>query len=391
VLILALLAAAVLVLSQLNHDPGTSSRAFLLVAVPFAGVGFVVARRQPQNAIGWILLGVAACFLLISAGRTYSVIDYRIHHGSLPLGWLALSFTELWTPMFLLMPLPLLLFPAGRLPSPRWRWSLWVYVAAGGFLAVTALVSAVSIGIGRHVHIDSTGTPTNSLSGFLSALGNAETVCFLLALALALTWIGRLLASYRRSRGDSRQQLKWLMAGGAVTVIAVGLGASGVLPNGSHASGIGPKLLSFFIVSGFFSLPVALGVGVLQYRLYDIDRLISRTLSYAIVTGLLIGVYVGLVTLATRILPFSSPIGVAASTLVAVALFNPLRRRVQRLVDRRFNRAGYDAEAMVSAFARRVRDDVDLEVVSSEFVRAVQTSVEPSHVSLWLRPTGPSS
>jgi hypothetical protein len=179
------------------------------------------------------------------------------------------------------------------------------------------------------------------------------------------------------------------MAGGAVTVIAVGLGASGVLPNGSHASGIGPKLLSFFIVSGFFSLPVALGVGVLQYRLYDIDRLISRTLSYAIVTGLLIGVYVGLVTLATRILPFSSPIGVAASTLVAVALFNPLRRRVQRLVDRRFNRAGYDAEAMVSAFARRVRDDVDLEVVSSEFVRAVQTSVEPSQVSLWLRPTEP--
>jgi hypothetical protein len=112
-------------------------------------------------------------------------------------------------------------------------------------------------------------------------------------------------------------------------------------------------------------------------------------LSYAIVTGLLIGVYIGLVTLATRILPFSSPIGVAASTLAAVALFNPLRRRVQRLVDRRFNRAGYDAEAMVSTFARRVRDDIDLEVVSSEFVRAVQTSVEPSQVSLWLRPTEP--
>jgi hypothetical protein len=127
--------------------------------------------------------------------------------------------------------------------------------------------------------------------------------------------------------------------------------------------------------------------GILKYRLYDVDRLISRTLSYAIVTGLLIGVYFGVVTLATRVLPFSSPLGVAASTLVAVALFNPLRRRVQRIVDRRFNRARYNAEATVSAFAHRVRDDVDLEVVSSEFVRAVQMSVEPAHVSLWLRPT----
>jgi hypothetical protein len=127
--------------------------------------------------------------------------------------------------------------------------------------------------------------------------------------------------------------------------------------------------------------------GILKYRLYDVDRLISRTLSYAIVTGLPIGVYFGVVTLATRVLPFSSPLGVAASTLVAGALFNPLRRRVQRIVDRRFNRARYNAEATVSAFAHRVRYDVDLEVVSSEFVRAVQMSVEPAHVSLWLRPT----
>src|ERR1039458_8284761 len=136
---------------------------------------------------------------------------------------------------------------------------------------------------------------------------------------------------------------------------------------------------------------VGLGMGILKYRLYEIDRLISRTLSYATVTGLLIGIYVGLVTLATRVLPFSSPLGVAASTLAAAALFNPLRRWVQRLVDRRFNRARYDAETTVSAFAHRVRDEVDLEVVSSEFVRAVQTSVAPVHVSLWLRSTGPGS
>jgi hypothetical protein len=139
------------------------------------------------------------------------------------------------------------------------------------------------------------------------------------------------------------------------------------------------------------ALPLGLGIAILKYRLYDVDRLISRTVSYAIVTGLLIGVYVGLVTLATRVMPFSSPLGVAASTLAAVALFTPLRTRVQRLVDRRFNRARYDAEATVSAFAHRVRDDVDLDVVSSEFVQVVQTSVEPSHVSLWLRPTAPGT
>jgi hypothetical protein len=136
---------------------------------------------------------------------------------------------------------------------------------------------------------------------------------------------------------------------------------------------------------GLAALPVAMGVGIFNYRLYDVNRLISRTLAYAIVTGLLIGVYLGVVTLATRVLPFTSPVGVAASTLVAVALFNPLRRRGQRLVDRRFNRAQFDVESTVSGLARRVRDRVDLEGVSTELIQAVQRSVEPSHVSLWLR------
>jgi hypothetical protein len=176
------------------------------------------------------------------------------------------------------------------------------------------------------------------------------------------------------------------MAGAAIS--GIGLMVSFATP--TNASVIAQVM---GLVSGLMlgALPLALGVGILKYRLYDVDRLISRTVSYAVVTGLLVGVYVGLVTLATRVLPFSSPLGVAASTLAAAALFNPLRKRVQRLVDRRFNRARYDAEAMVAAFAQRVRDDVDLDAVSSEFVRAVQISVEPAHVSLWLRPTSSSS
>ena len=252
------------------------------------------------------------------------------------------------------------------------------------------LAAGVLIGLGRHVHILLDGSAnTNNLSGLLGVLTTFPYLCALTVFALWLVWTVRLLASYRHSKGDSRQQLKWLMGGGIVTIIAT---ATLVVDSPNQTQpGIALVVLIAVLLVGFAGLPVGIGVGVLKYRLYDVDRLISRTLSYAIVTGLLIGVYVGLVSLATRVLPFSSPLGVAASTLVAVALFNPLRRRVQRLVDHRFNRARYDAEATVSAFAQRVRDDVDLAAVSSEFVRAVQASVEPAHVSLWLRPTGSST
>ena len=135
------------------------------------------------------------------------------------------------------------------------------------------------------------------------------------------------------------------------------------------------------------ALPVGIGIGILKYRLYDIDRLISRTLSYATVTALLAGVFVGIVVLTTDVLPFSSPVGVAASTLAAAALFNPLRKRVQHLVDRRFNRARYDAEAIVAAFTLRLRDAVDLDTVRHELLHAVDRAFEPTHASVWIRPT----
>ena len=130
---------------------------------------------------------------------------------------------------------------------------------------------------------------------------------------------------------------------------------------------------------------MGIGVGILKYRLYEIDRLISRTLAYAIVTGLLVGVYVGLVLLATHVLPFSTPVAVAGSTLAAAALFNPLRRRVQRAVDRRFNRSRYDADAAVAAFPARLKDAVDLDTARAELADAVQRSLEPAHVWVWIR------
>ena len=138
-------------------------------------------------------------------------------------------------------------------------------------------------------------------------------------------------------------------------------------------------------ILGVLGIPISIGVGITKYRLYDIDRIVSRTLAYALLTGLLVGVFVGLILLTTRVLPFSSPVGVAASTLAALALFNPLRHRIQRVVDRRFNRAHYDAEAAVAAFATRLRNAVDVETLRDELAAAAGASLEPNHVSVWVK------
>jgi hypothetical protein len=161
-----------------------------------------------------------------------------------------------------------------------------------------------------------------------------------------------------------------------VAVIAVSLGISST------------SVVGEILGIGIAALPVGIGVGILKYRLYDIDRIISRTLAYAIVTGLLVGVYAGLVLLATRVLPLSSPVAVAASTLAAAALFSPLRRRVQRAVDRRFNRARYDADQTVAAFAARLKDAVDLDTVRDDLTGAVHQALEPAHVSVWISQRG---
>jgi hypothetical protein len=186
--------------------------------------------------------------------------------------------------------------------------------------------------------------------------------------------------SYRRSSGERRLQLKWLVGGSAVAIVGGALG----VPLSGNPSKIVQIVGSIGIVA-VLALPVSMGVAILKYRLYDIDRILSRTLAYAIVTGLLVGVYVGVVSLAELVLGFSSPVAVAASTLAAAALFNPVRRRVQRVVDRRFNRARYDAEVTVAAFSARLKDAVDLGAVRADLLDVVNRSLEPSHVSVWVR------
>jgi hypothetical protein len=190
-----------------------------------------------------------------------------------------------------------------------------------------------------------------------------------LVVAFSLAVVIRQVLAYRRSTGVRRQQLKWLMSGGAVALI-------GLL--GSPAVGV-----AFVAV---IALPISIGVGVLRYRLYEIDRLISRTLSYAILTAVLVGTFIGLVALTTNTLAFSGRVGVAASTLAAAALFNPLRKRIQRLVDRRFNRVRYDAGATVAAFTARLRDAVEIDAIRADLLDTVNRAVQPTHVSMWIKP-----
>jgi hypothetical protein len=197
-------------------------------------------------------------------------------------------------------------------------------------------------------------------------------VFFITVGAFWLAAVARQALSWRRSAGERRQQLKWLAAG------AAGCGIFGIWAITTNSA------IWEVLILGFAALPLGIGMGILKYRLYDIDRIISRTLAYAIVTGLLVGVYAGLVLLATQVLRFHSTVAVAAATLAAAALFSPARRRVQHAVDRRFNRARYDADQTVMAFAARLKDAVDLDTVRGDLAQVVSRALEPAHLSAWI-------
>lgn len=397
-LLAALLGLAVLLmlvadipLGSLSHQSlNGSGLSTLLALLPFVLVGYVVARRQPGNAIGWILLGVPFFLLLSATAGAYAVWDFHFSHGGLPLGQLVVFLQLGWVPAILLLPLPVLLFPEGMVPSPRWRRVLWCYLAIGTVWALANFGVAASGVIGQHIKVDGAGqlVVLDDPRGLAALVYNGANSLLVVFAAFWLVWVVRLVASFRHGSDERRQQLKWFMAGAGIAGVSLLI----LLPSSTNSTSAQPLLLQFleFVTTlGLAALPIGLGIAILKYRLYDVDRLISRTLSYSIVTGVLIGVYVGLVTLTTRVLPFSSPLAVAASTLTAAALFSPLRRRVQRLVDRRFNRARYDAEATVAVFAQLLREEVDLDAVSGEFLRVVQSSVEPSHMALWVPTTGP--
>jgi hypothetical protein len=377
VLVLALLAADV-ALSAVTRDPWPTNDGLALAALTaFAAVGYVIARTQPRNPIGWIFLVLGVMTLFDYAVRLYLVLDYRQHGGRLPLGGAAAFWQGSWSLSAIILALPaIVLFPDGRL-STRWRRLLWAYAVAAVVFMVLQWIGQALDGVSGRVVVDVRGNLPNANGGTVAAAGWALGPLFLLAW---VAFVARQLVAWRSSSGVRRAQLKWLAAGSAVCVVSCLL----ILMFGDGSS-TGSRAAADLATIGIGVLPAAVGIAILRYRLYEIDRLVSRTLSYALVTALLVGVFAGIVLLTNRVLPFSSPVAVAASTLAAAALFNPLRRRVQHLVDRRFNRARYDAEALVARFGARLRYAVDSDTVVAELAGAAASSVEPAHVSVWLR------
>jgi hypothetical protein len=358
----------------------------LTVSAPFWALGALLAWRRPGNPIGWLILGLAGFAALSEAASFYAVADYRLHAGHLPLGWLALLAQPGWAPALASIGLMILLFPDGRLPSPRWRWALWPYLTLALLWIAGALWFTASVLVAHHVRIDASGNlmVLAHPAGGAAWWGAAGDGFFLLLLLSWLASLGGQVLSYRSSSGERRQQLKWLLAGALASLI--GLMASFRI---LAILGLAAAVISLIASLCLLALPASITVGILKYRLFDIDRLISRTLAYALLTGLLVGIYAGLVLLATQVLRFSSPVAVAASTLKAAALFSPLRRRVQRAVERRFNRARYDADRMVDAFASRLQDAVDLDAVRADLTTVVRQALEPSQVSVWMTGGGP--
>jgi hypothetical protein len=349
---------------------------------PFGVVGFVVAWRKPRNPLGWCLLGLTVAGALSEDGTFYAIAGYRIRHGTLPLGWVAMLAQPGWAIVIVLIGLTVLIFPDGTLPSPRLRWVLWLYLAMGLVWMVSAYVITVNAILRHDIRVDSGGNLLaldNSASspGWWNVLQNVLLAA--LALSVLVSLAGQVV-SYRRSSGERRQQLKWLLGG-----FAAGLAGLVLAATLGNTTGFW-NVVGHVAVLGILAVPVSMGVAILKYRLYDIDRVLSRTLAYAIVTGLLIGVYAGLVLLAQQVLRLNSPVAVAASTLAAAALFNPVRRWVQHAVDRRFNRTRYDADEMVVIFAARLQDAVDLDAVRADLAGVVQAALEPAHLTVWTAP-----
>jgi hypothetical protein len=368
----------------------TDAAAILAVAVVVcAGTGRLIASRVPGNAIGW-LLGLIG-FTVVSSllAEQYAVYGLATAPGSLPAAKLVGSTAGGSAGLTVILLLVLvLLFPDGRLPSRRWRPVLWaIFVVAAGWMA-QGLQAGTTI----------SGGLTNAVEGAKASYPNPVAiiprhglfsdllkVIFILGVVTGVLVVASVFARRRRAGIERRKQLAWLGYVGLMAAVwAAALALSAVVAPGPANSWLGSLIWAFLTLTPVLGIPLACTVAVLRYRLYEIDRIISRTLAYAIVTGLLVGVYAGLVLLATQVLRFHSSVAVAVSTLAAAALFTPLRGRVQRMVDRRFNRTRYDADRTVTLFAARLQDATDLDAVRSDLASTVHRVLEPAHLSLWL-------
>jgi hypothetical protein len=341
----------------------------------FATVGLVLTLRRPANPIGWLYAaaGLAGC---LTTPLEPWVDQLLAEHRPLPLAaQLNAVIGDLsWVmPIALGVTLPALLLPDGHLRSPRW----WLVAAASaGGIVLIVVGGSVMPGPLQSLPIDNP-FGLGGLAGMVAwAVTYTGVASHWASLVAALVCV---VLRYRASRGTERQQLRWVGAGAAAAVIGLLLAVPGVF-------GLLPSRTSDILLVGLLCPPVGVAVAVLRYRLWDLDRLVSRTVTYVLVTALLVIPYVLIVPAAGRLAAGSGNLAVAAATLAAAALFPPLRRRIQRTVDRRFNRRRYDAARTVERFAARLRDQVDLDALQGELLTVVDQTMQPTQAWLWLRP-----
>jgi hypothetical protein len=361
---------------------------FLLPFLTFPMVGALIASRRPKNPIGWICLAVGIFWMLANLTSGYGTYGLLASPGSVPFPAAIGSVGEwMWVPAVgLLGTYLILLFPDGKLPSRSWRPLAWL---SGAVIFLVSAGFALSPG------------PMDGLPGIRNPFGLEKypwvadaTLGIILLLPLCiLASATSLVMRFLRSGGEEREQIKWL----AFAASILGLGFSTYTIPGTiwqgDAGGANPlwaKLLEDAVTLSFAGIPVAVGIAILRYRLYDIDLLINRTLVYGALTALLVAVYVGSVVLlqgALRaLIGHESQLAVVTSTLLIAALFNPLRHRIQAFIDRRFYRKKYDAAKTLEAFSTKLRDETNLDSLSDDLTSVVKETMQPAHVSLWLRP-----
>ena len=353
--------------------------AFVLATFSATTVGALLASRRPRHPVGWLLLGLGLPVALSGVATGYANYGLMARPGGLA----AADWAALYHGVSLLIALAslqfvLLLTPTGSLPSPRWRW--WARVAAGA--ALVALLTSLVLPFDPPYQATANPLTTPVLAGPLRTLNTLTWLVTALGLPVAA---GALLLRFRRAHGVERLQLRWLVLAAAlaaallaVTVLSLTVGLLG--PTGDE------DLLGWVSAVVLGLMPLATRAAILRYRLYDLDRIISRTVAYGLLTLLLVGGYAAVVLGLGQLLGRDSSLVVAAATLAVAALFQPARRRVQAAVDRRFNRRRYDAARTIQGFSARLREQVDLDALTSELLVVAERTMQPTRVSIWLRP-----
>ena len=361
---------------------------FVIAVLAFPVTGVLIATRRPGNRIGWLLLLIGIGWGLANVS-SYSDYVIRLHHphpGAAALG--AIGGTAWIVPIGVTGTFLILLFPDGRLPGPRWRAVAWI--------SGSAIVAGLVLGLATPGPMTSAGYPHTDnpfgIDGLGRAIDDAKILILLVPVMMVASAVS-LIVRFRRARGVAREQVKWLTAAAALVAaiyVMVETTSVAVAPEGTHAPTWLLALQGVALVS-FGLIPAAIGIAILRHRLFDIDRLVRRTIVYAALVACLALIYLaGVFTLESAVRSVaggSSTLAVTVSTLVVALAFQPLRRRIQAAVDRRFYRSRYDSARTLEAFSARMRGEIDLETLTGDVVSVVRDALHPAHATVWLRPS----